>query len=168
MIKLPFFIPEKELSFRLGRLLVLIEKMSFNKRGTTILNLEKIVILEFLVKYPELLNKILEKETLDLETSEVQSIEALFPNRRLLFDFKQTKKLLLILVSLKLVDAKIDKNLDVFYYINQHGINSVKEFNSNYLKRLGKIIEKSKKIQSQTYTKLNNQIEQHIKYGFRD
>jgi hypothetical protein len=171
MKKFPFFIPEDDLNLRLGRLLLLIEKMSFNRNEKLMLDLEKIVILEFLIKYPKLLNialKHIKKETIRLDENEIKSIEALFPNRTLLFDFKQTKKLLQILISMRLIDAKIGDDSKVYYYINLKGTKCISELNSIYFERLVLLINKAKKIQSQSFSKLNIQIQNHIQYGFRD
>ena len=171
MIILPFLIPEDELGLRLGRLLLLIEKLSFSKSGKLNLSLEKIAILEFLIKYPPLLNRVLilsEKKSIDLNSLELESIEALYPNRKLLFDFNDTKKILQILIGYKLIDTKIDENTEIFYYINADGIKYAQTLQSKYFLRLNSILEKAKVCQSETYSKINKQISPYINHGFRE
>lgn len=39
--RIPFIIPEMDLNFRLARLLIVIDKLSYSSKGNPILNLEK-------------------------------------------------------------------------------------------------------------------------------
>lgn len=166
---LPFLIPEDEIGLRLSRLLLLIEKLSFNKSGKLVLTLEKIVMLEFLVKYPSLLNRVLiflEKKVIELSSLEHESIEALYPNKKQLFDFKEVKKILQILIGYDLVSAKIVDG-EVYYYVTHEGIKYTQALNSKYFLRLKSILENAKVCQSEKYSKINQQILPYIENGFR-
>jgi hypothetical protein len=169
--KQPYFLPEDELSLRLSRLLLLIDALSFNKKGSLVLTLEKIVIFEFLTKYPELLyrlNLILKNTSFELSAIETHSIEALFPNRQLLFDFKETKKIVQLLIAHGYVEIKIEEGFEIFFHISAEGKLFVNNLNSLYFKRLREITDNLKLFLAYSYSQLNKQIEPFIRYGIRN
>ena len=167
----PFYVPDFELNLKLGKMICLLNILSFNMKKNKVLTLEKIAVFEFLTKHPNLLNRILylkDKEVIDLIQSEIFSIEAMFPNRKRLYDFNEIKKILNILLVYNYVNVEIKKGTDVYYYITDDGTVFADNLSSDFFKRLNSILSKMKPIQSQTFSKTNQFIEHYISYGIKN
>ncbi|MEM5633793.1 ABC-three component system middle component 4 [Bacillus cereus] len=67
--QMSFIIPEMDLDFRLARLLIMFEKLSYSSRGNPVLNLEKVAVFEFLIKYPHILKLVLQNLKSEFENS---------------------------------------------------------------------------------------------------
>jgi len=165
MTKLPFYIPDYEVNLRLGKILLLLHIIKEQKKDKFVLSLEKIAILEFLTKHPILLNKLLSDKKLkiiNLQHSEKWSIEAMYPNRGQLFDFKKIKALLNLLITYGLVEIKLKNNYEVYYAINDEGDACASQFESTYFQRLKHILIEMKPLIKVSYSKISSEIEPYL------
>lgn len=171
MTKSPIYIPDSEVYLKMGKMLLLLNQLSLSTKKLPILTLEKISIFEFLIKHPDFLNRILylkDKELIDLSNSEKYSIEALFPDKGPLFDFSSIKILLNLLIGYGFVDIVIKKDFEINYFITDLGQEYAKNLETEYFKRVNRILENMKPIKSLSYSNINKLIEPYLKYGIKD
>lgn len=165
MKNLPFYIPDYEVNLRIGKLLLQLSILSKHTKKEFVFNLERIAQFEFLSKHPILLNKILDekdKKVLSLNNSEKYSIEAMFPNRGQLFDFTKIKLLLNILISYGFIDVKTGSDSQIYYLINEKGINKAEELETIYFQRLKKILLQMKPLLNMEHSKINLIIQPYL------
>jgi hypothetical protein len=166
-MNLPFFIPDYELNFRVGKLLCLFQILSHGSKKEVNLELQKLGQFEFLIKHPVVLNKILidrDKKTIGLHKSEMYSIEALFLNRGEIFDLKKIKALLQILLSNGFINAKIIEN-QIFYSATTSGIAHAKTLESDYFQRIRDLYQQLKPLVNLPTSTIGKIIESHMTYG---
>lgn len=167
MNSLPFYLPDKELDLRLCQICLLLEVLSYNQKGNPVLTIDKIALFEFIGKHPLIINNILSrnhKETVKYNISEIYSIEAAFPNRSKLYNYKEIKKILLILYSYGFINIRFEGKMDIFFSISEEGSKFTFALDSLYFKRLRKIYKKLYPIKSQPFSKLNQLVEYYISY----
>jgi hypothetical protein len=165
MGKLPIYIPDYEVNLTIGKLLYQLFILSEFTNKEFIFNLERIAQFDFLTKHPILLNKILDekdKKILSLNNSEIYSIEAMFPNRSQLFDFTKIKLVLNILISYGFLDIKIGLDSQVYYIINENGINHANQLETKYFQRLRKLLSQMKPLLRMTHSKINQIIQSYL------
>lgn len=168
---IPIYIPDDELYLKLGKMLLLVELLSLSRKDEPILTLEKVALFDFLITHPFLLNKVLEaknKKTIQLDSSERYSIEAIFPNKGLLFDFSKIKILLNILIGYKFVTVSIEKDYDVNYLITNEGKSFTAELSSQYFLRIKEMLENFTSIKSLSYNVINQLFEPYLRYGIKN
>lgn len=171
MISLPFYLPDKELDLRLCQICLLLEVLSFNQKGNPVLTIDKIALFEFIGKHPLIINNILSRnhrEIVEYNSSEIYSIEAVFPNRSKLYNYDEIKKILLILHSYGFVKIRFEGKMDIFFTISEEGSKFAVALDSSYFKRLGKIYKKLYPIKSQPFSKLNQLVEYYISYTYEN
>lgn len=165
MRRLPIYIPEDEVNLTVGKLLYQLSILSDFTKKEFVFNLERIAQFDFLTKHPILLNKILDekdKKILSLNNSEIYSIEAMFPNKSQLFDFTKVKLVLNILISYGLLDIKIGEDSQIYYIINENGINQANQLESIYFQRLKKLLSQMKPLLNMTHSKINQIIQSYL------
>lgn len=168
---LPFYIPDFEVNLKIGKMISLLSQLSFNRNETPVLTLEKIALFEFLSKHPYLLNKILyqkDKQMVEFIRSEIYSIEARFPNRKKLYDLKEIKKILNILIVYGFADVKLKNGIDVYYQVTEEGKVYAEMLKSAFFERMSDIFLSMKPLQSQTFSNTNSLIEYFIKDGSKN
>lgn len=166
-MNLPFFIPDYELNFRIGKLLCLFQTLSHGSKKEINIDLPKLGQFEFLIKHPVVLNKILiakDKKIIDLYKSEMYSIEALFLNRGEVFDLKKIKALLQILLSNGFITAKVIEN-QIFYSITVAGIAQAENLESHYFQRIRDLYQELKPLINLPTSTIGKIIESHMTYG---
>lgn len=164
-MKLPFYIPDDELSFRIGKLICLFESITSISKGEIYLDIQKIGQLEFLIKHPIVLNKILndkKKKSVELYNSEMYSIEALFLNRAEIFDFKKIDVLLKVLLSNDFITASILSDNQIYYKISNQGIQIATKLQSEYFQRLRMFIKEMKPLVSLKSSSIEKLIQSHL------
>ncbi len=149
--RMPFIIPEMDLNFRLARLLIVIEKLSYSSKGNPILNLEKIAIFEFLIKYPHILKLVIEMkkrdENIQFNQEYIGSIESLFPDRNALNNLSSVRLILIKLIQFDFI--KIEKiKKELYFVITDSGKECVKEMSSEYTVEIGLFCEGLKVLRS--------------------
>lgn len=167
-MKLPFYIPDNELSLRIGKLLCLFQVLSTRTKKTVSLDLPKIGQFEFLTRHPIILNKILndkDKKVIELHNSEIYSIEALFLNRIEIFDFKKIKALLKILLSNEYIEAKILSDNQIYYSITDIGFEQASILQSQYFQRVRDLNHELKPLVNLPSSTIGKLIESHLING---
>lgn len=169
--KLPIYLPDFEVNLRLGKLIILLNELSLNSKEKPVLTLEKISIFEFLTKHPVLLNRILylkDKQLINLNNSEKYSIEALFPNRGQLFDFKEIKTLLNILIGYDFVKIEIGSGFEIYYYISEKGKTYANDLTEEYFNRIKRIIQTMNAFKTLPFSKINQFVAPYLRYGIKN
>lgn len=170
-MNLPFYIPDSELNFRLGKILLIFQVVSLGAKKPIYINLESIGQFEFLLKHPVLLNKILndkDKKVIQLRNSEMYSIEALFLNRGELFDLKNIKLLIKLLLSYNYIEVKILSDFKIYYIITEAGLKKAQELESAYFQRLRDLNLELRPFVGLSSSKLGVLIESHLNYGIKN
>ncbi len=144
MSRLPFIIPEKDLSLRISVIVMILERLSYTKRNKLILNLDKLAIYEFLVTQPFVLHELVKKEPkfsyFSLQENEKDSIRTKYINTNSLVDYSAIKELIQVLLFYDFVKIKQEKN-DFFYVITQDGTDFINSIESNYLTRIRELCD---------------------------
>lgn len=165
MKKIPIYIPDHEINFRVGKLLFLLLILSKNTRKEGIFTLDRIAQFEFISKHPILLNRLLDdkdKTFLRLTNAEKYSIEAIFPNRGQLFDFTRVKILLNLLLSFGFIEIKTNKDFQILYIINDIGKSKAEELEAIYFQRLEKVLIQMKPLLNMSHSKINSIIQYYL------
>lgn len=170
-MKLPFYIPDNELTLRIGKLLCLFQVLSKSSKKTVNLDLPKIGQFEFLTKHPIVLNKILndydrnDRKAIVLHNSEIYSIEALFLNRAEIFDLKKIKALLKILLSNKYIEANVLSDNKIYYCITEEGCRQAETLQSQFFQRTRDLNNELKPLVSLPSSTIGKLIESHLVHG---
>lgn len=165
MRKLPIYIPDYEVNLAIGKILYQLFILSDYTKKEFVFNLERIAQFNFLIKHPILLNKILnmkDKKILSLNNSEIYSIEAMYPDKNQLFDFTKIKLILNLLISYGFLDIKVGFDTQIYYIINDNGINHANKLETIYFQRLKKILSQMKPLLSMPHSKINQIIQSYL------
>ncbi|MGG0240765.1 ABC-three component system middle component 4 [Bacillus rhizoplanae] len=164
MNKLPFIVPDYELNFRLAKILFILKHLSYTQRKKLHVTLDRIVMYDFLLKYPTLLNQVLineSKKEIVLDEAEKNSIAAKYPNYVFQSERDLMKKLLLLLSHYKLIDVHKDK--EIYFVINKLGLDLVLNLSSPYTEKVEEICIALQQLRSlsfnQLLTKINHVIQ---------
>ena len=164
MSKLQFLIPEKDINLRIGRILVIISELSYSVRGNPILDIERLSLFDFLIRYPNVLKqvKILnnDKDKLNLLDEELGNIESKFPNNHSLYNYDYLYEILKNSLSYKLVAVQ-NNNQNFYYYITEIGKEFSENLNSAYLIRVKELCE----FMMQYRSIKTNKLKQMIKFS---
>ncbi|WP_039074929.1 ABC-three component system middle component 4 [Bacillus sp. MSP13] len=135
---IPIIITENDINLRLIRFLIIIEILAYTTRGKLILNLDKLTIFDFLIKYPYLLKQVLavkNKTSLKLLNIETGSVSSLFPNKITLLDIKLAKELSKLMIAYNMIDVVQEKN-ELFYILTEKGKTIVNRTETDYTMRI--------------------------------
>jgi|GEM_PF-2694760 len=167
-MNLPFYIPDHELTLRLSKVLLLFQVLSIGTKKIVNLDLQKIGEFEFLIKHPIILNKILndkDKKVIELHNSEMYSIEALFLNRSEIFDLKNIKILIKILLSYNYLEAKVLSDFQIYYSVTEEGLTQAEKLQSLYFQRVRDLNNELKPLVSLSSGMIGKLIEAHLVNG---
>ncbi|APH04176.1 ABC-three component system middle component 4 [Bacillus weihaiensis] len=160
MIKVPFIVPEFDINIRLGRALIIINYLSTLRNGREVLNLEKIVIFDFLLHHPKILYHILESEGVnnpfDLEDYDTESIETISPTKLLLFERDTIKEITKLLYTKQLISINVKD--DIYFKPTDNGKKFVEQMASSYLMRLKIMADSMTKLKSLTISQLKMKV----------
>ncbi|USK36473.1 hypothetical protein LIT25_27320 (plasmid) [Bacillus sp. F19] len=162
MNNLQFLIPEKDIYLRTGRIIIIISELSYSTKGNLILDIEKLSLFNFLVRYPVLLKKVKiinnDKDELELLENEVGSIESKFPNNDSLFDYEDLYQILKIAAYYRFIEGK-NYNQSFYYYITEIGKDFSNNLNSEYFLRVKELCKSLNRFRSMKTNKLKQMIE---------
>jgi hypothetical protein len=146
----------------LGRMLVLMQELSFAKENERILTIERIVIYDFFLRYPLLLvraTKVMNKKiNLDIKDSEVNTVQTFYPTYSDLYKLKNAKVLLQILYSKGFVEIENSEDGEMFVSITQAGIENAMKLESAYFARLREISKAVSLLHSISFSVLRNSV----------
>ncbi|WP_378954888.1 ABC-three component system middle component 4 [Pelosinus sp. sgz500959] len=163
MLNLPFLFPESDINLRLARLLILIDKLSRTKRGKLVLNLGKIAIFDFLVRYPQVLYYTLDNNfSFTVREYEIGNIDSQYPEVALVFNYKETDIVLKVLLAYGFIEV-IKNQKDIYYIITESGQKIVEELDSDYFFRVREIVEAIRPLQKENESELRMSIKHNIK-----
>lgn len=162
---LPYIPIDEELDLNTAMLVLLLSKLSTNKKGRLVLDLEKIQIFLYLIKNPSKISKILrlaEKPSSPLDKKLTHTIESMSSNVDILFNRQKIRILIRRLAALGFLKCEgTAESNSIRFSLSDSGAafaNSLENEVSDekYISSLIEIISKLESLQSQPNTKLNN------------
>ncbi|MFP7442899.1 ABC-three component system middle component 4 [Bacillus infantis] len=135
---IPFIIPENDINLRIARFLTIIDTLPYTQRGKLVINIDKLIIFDFLVKNPFLLRKVLEVKhriKLKLLNEEYGSVTTLFPSKMSLVDIQSAKELIKLMISYNMLKVEEDKE-ELFYTLSDNGKSIFNELDTEYVIRI--------------------------------
>lgn len=135
---IPFIIPENDINLRLARFLIIIDTLAYTQRGKLVINIDKLIIFDFLVKNPFLLRKVLEVKhsiKLKLLNEEHGSVTTLFPSKMSLVDIQSAKELIKLMISYNMLKV-IEEKDELFYTLSDNGKSIINEIDTDYVIRI--------------------------------
>lgn len=163
---IPFVRPERDINLRVIRFLIIAEKLSYTQRGKFVLNIEKIILFDFLVEYPYLLKDVMwqknQRYNLKLNEEEIGSIATLYPSKTSLLDNSPAKTLIKLMVSNELLLVKEFKN-ELFFVISDIGKKHAESIKTDYIYRIRELCENLLGFRSTSTSQLKKMINKLIK-----
>jgi hypothetical protein len=135
---IPFIIPENDINLRLARFLTIIDTLAYTQRGKLVINIDKLIIFDFLIKNPFLLRKVLEVKhsiKLKLLNEEYGSVTTLFPSKTSLVDIQSAKELIKLMISYNMLKV-IEEKDELFYTLSDNGKSIINEIDTDYVIRI--------------------------------
>ncbi|MVX66917.1 hypothetical protein GKZ28_24985 [Clostridium chromiireducens] len=140
---LPFIIPENDINLRLSRFLLIIDILAYTQRGKLVLNIDKLIIFDFLVKNPYILKQVLKvkgKTKIKLYKEEIGSVATLYPSKNAILDTNSSKILIKLMVLRKMV--VVNKQSDeLFFTLSDQGKALISEIKTDYIDRIKELCE---------------------------
>lgn len=161
---LPYIPIDEELDLNTAILALLLYKLSTNKKGTSVLDFEKIQIFLYLIKNPSRISKILrlaDKPSAPLDERLTYTIESLSSNVDVLFNRQKVKILIRRLAALGFLKCEgMANSNNIKYALSDSGIDFARSLadeaaDEKYFSSLVEIISRLSPLQSQPNTKLN-------------
>lgn len=158
--------PERDINLRIIRFLIIAEKLSYTQRGNLVLNVDKFILFDFLVKYPFLLKHVLKYKdkriNLKLNQEEIGSVATLYPSKSTFLDNSSAKALIKLMVSYELLIVKRFKN-ELFFAISKTGKEYVDSLETEYINRIRQLCEMLQVFRSTSSNELKKIINPLIK-----
>lgn len=160
---LPYIPIDEEIELNLVVILILLSRLSENKKKNLVLDFEKIQIFMYLMKNPSKINKILmlaDKPSAPLDERWTHTIESMSSNVDILFNREKVKVLVKRLAALGFLRCSFSVDSHLLYALSDAGLhfsNSLffdgSEIKS-YVGSLIEITEKLKPLQAQSNSKI--------------
>lgn len=158
--------PERDINLRVFRFLIIAEKLSYTQRGKFVLNFDKFILFDFLVKYPFLLKHVLklknENVNLKLNQEEIGSVATLYPSKSTLLNDSSAKALIKLMVSYELLRVNRLKS-ELYFVITKSGKEYVDSLETDYINRIRQLCEMLKVFRSTSSNELKKIINPLIK-----
>lgn len=138
---IPFIIIENDINLRIFRFLLIINRLAYTKKGKLAINIDRLGVFDFLLKYPLILKQVLQvrKQTdLKLLKEEVETVSSLFPSKSALLDNNSTKEIVKLMIAQDLLKVIKDKN-ELFFVLTDKAIVIVSEINTDYSRRINEL-----------------------------
>lgn len=140
---IPFIIPENDINLKILRFLLIIDKLAYTQRGKLVINIDRLVIFDFLIRYPFLLKQVLlvkNKTNLRLLREEVGTVSTLFPSKVALLDTKSTKEIIKLMIAYDMLKVIQDKD-ELFYVLTESSELIVNQVDTDYTIRINELCE---------------------------
>lgn len=141
--KIPFIIPENDINLRIFRFLVIINKLAYTQRGKLVINIDRLVIFDFLIRNPYLLKQVLSvknKSSISLLRNEYGTVSTLFPNKVALVDTQYTREIIKLMITYDMLNVIEEKN-ELFYTLTDTAKLIVKQIDTEYSIRINELCE---------------------------
>lgn len=140
---IPFIIPENDINLRILRFLLIIDRLAYTQRGKFVINIDRLVIFDFLIRNPFLLKQVLlvkNKTNLRLLREEVGTVSTLFPSKVALLDTKSTKEIIKLMIAYNMLKVIQDKD-ELFYVLTESSELIVNQIDTDYTIRIKELCE---------------------------
>jgi hypothetical protein len=141
--KIPFIIPENDINLRIFRLLMIIDKLAYTQRGKLVINIDRLVIFDFLIRNPYLLKQVLSvknKSSISLLRNEFGTVSTLFPSKVALVDTQSTREIIKLMITYDMLKV-IEENNELFYTLTDNAKLIVKQIDTEYSIRINELCE---------------------------
>ncbi|KXJ37389.1 hypothetical protein AX282_20525 [Bacillus spizizenii] len=164
--KIPFIIPENDINLRIFRFLMIIDQLAYTQRGKLVINIDRLVIFDFLIRNPFILKQVLSiknnKTNLRLLRYEFETVSTLFPNKIALVDTKSTKEIIKLMIAYKMLKVFQEKD-DLFYVLTDKAKLIVNQIDTDYSVRVKELCEAMLVLRSVTINDLKKVINPLVK-----
>lgn len=163
--RLSFIIPENDVNLRIGRFLLIIDVLSYTQKGKLVLNIDKLITFDFLVKNPYILKQVLKvknKTKLKLYKEEIGSVTTLYPSKNALLDTSSAKTLIKLMISHNMVEVTKQSN-ELFFTLSDQGKSLISEISTDYIIRVKELCESMLVLRSLNTSELKKIINPLIK-----
>ncbi|MEC1621597.1 hypothetical protein P4T79_06535 [Bacillus mojavensis] len=164
--KIPFIIPENDINLRIFRFLMIIDQLAYTQRGKLVINIDRLVIFDFLIRNPFILKQVLSiknnKTNLRLLRDEFETVSTLFPNKIALVDTKSTKEIIKLMIAYKMLKVFQEKD-DLFYVLTDKAKLIVNQIDTDYSVRVKELCEAMLVLRSVTINDLKKVINPLVK-----
>lgn len=165
-MSLPYIEPDYDIHLNLAMVLVIVNLLGVNSRGTLKINNERLHIFLYLLKTPLKLNSLLNilgKGSVLLNEQSTFSVSSISSNVDSLFDRAALKSLISILLNKKLIEV-VFKNKDGFFYkATEKGITVLDNIDNEYISEKKLLCEKIKNLLSPSDSQLNQYLNQAMR-----
>ena len=168
MSNLPYLNLENDLCLNSGIIILLIKELSKSSKGNSILSLDKLQILYFLITRPSFLNKVLlldGKPTFEMHESEYFNVSAQSINVDELFDKNKLRLIIQFLAAKKLLEFSYTDKDGFVVELSEKGSLVATSLSDDYFSRIQKYIDSTRKLRSLSVSKLDSLINTVLKKG---
>ncbi len=165
MDKLPFLSLDDDFLLNSLELIILIGVVSLNNRKKPTLNNGKIQVFLYLIKNPNILNRVLRylnKNEVKLRDNELNSIRSISVNIDGLYKPYQVKEILQYAVCLDLIHVSNIES-ETVYQLSPNGKNIFSSLNSDYFIRLKELSKYITPLRSKSLNQINSLIGNELK-----
>ncbi|SFY01272.1 hypothetical protein SAMN04487921_11770 [Bacillus altitudinis] len=141
--KIPLIIPENDINLRIFRLLTIIDKLAYTQRGNLVINIDRLVIFDFLIRNPYLLKQVLSvknKSSISLLKDEFGTVSTLFPSKVSLVDIQSTREIIKLMITYDMLKV-IEKKNELFYISTDNAKLIIKQIDTEYCIRINELCE---------------------------
>jgi hypothetical protein len=163
MKKLPFIIPDRDLSLNIGLTLLIFKYLGLSPRGIPLLNNERVSVFFYLIKNPTILQKTLQRYgrgDVTLNHNESTSINSITVNLDSLFDRQWVKTLIKHLIARKLIEPVYRKKDGFLYQLSKDGETTVNSLQSEYFSRVSYFLSELVSLRSESTSNINKMLNQ--------
>lgn len=137
-----FIVPDLEVNNKIARALVILNNLSVNKAGNLILTVDKLAIADFFIQHPFILHAVLKsngKKVFAIHPEEINAISKDYPNTSGLFNYKELKVTLQILLLYGFAIVRLSSEKEAVYSVTESGSEFINSLSSDYIQRLNEI-----------------------------
>ena len=157
-----FIEPEFDFHYRLLRMLMILNKTSFNSKGKKLLTLDKIMIYDYLISNPRIYKEVLNYYGIEivLKYSEQENIESFSYLNFISLD-KEYRYLLNIMSANGLIEVEVIER-KIYYSISELGRNYVGGFQDGAFNRLNELIQNLIKINTKNVSQIKSLLKKEV------
>ncbi|WP_198530922.1 ABC-three component system middle component 4 [Bacillus spizizenii] len=145
---------------------MIIDQLAYTQRGKLVINIDRLVIFDFLIRNPFILKQVLSiknnKTNLRLLRYEFETVSTLFPNKIALVDTKSTKEIIKLMIAYKMLKVFQEKD-DLFYVLTDKAKLIVNQIDTDYSVRVKELCEAMLVLRSVTINDLKKVINPLVK-----
>lgn len=144
---------------------MIIDKLAYTQRGKLVINIDRLVIFDFLIRNPYLLKQVLSvknKSSIRLLKDEVGTVSSLFPSKVALVDTQSTREIIKLMITYDMLKV-IEEKSELFYILTDNSKLIVRKIETEYSIRINELCESMLVLRSLSINELKNIINPLVK-----